>query len=85
MDWLKGPFPPTIAGVVFLGAAVHEWWYKADHPHAYGPAVVIAVACLAGALLSFHASVGPWEDWRRTADWERDQREKARLLRENDE
>lgn len=40
------------AGLLFVGVAIHEWSYKADHPYAYGPAVVITVAALAGALLA---------------------------------
>lgn len=41
-----------VAGVLFAGVALHEWLYANDHPYAYGPAKVIAVAALAGAVLS---------------------------------
>ncbi len=41
-----------VAGVAFAGVAVHELSYASDHPHAYGPAKVIAWAGGAGAVLS---------------------------------
>jgi hypothetical protein len=42
----------VIAAVVFAGAAINEWGYASDHPHAYGPAKVIAWMGVAGALAS---------------------------------
>lgn len=46
----------AVAFLVFAGAAANEVVYVVDHPHAYGPAKVIAIACGGGALLS--AAVG---------------------------
>lgn len=40
------------ASVLFAGVGVHEYVYKVDHRYAYGPAVVIAIAALAGCLLA---------------------------------
>ena len=40
-----------VAGVVFVGVAVHELHYASDHPYAYGPAKVIAWAAGAGAVV----------------------------------
>jgi hypothetical protein len=40
----------VVSAAVFLGVAVHEWNYANDHPHAYGPARVIAWMGVAGAL-----------------------------------
>ena len=31
-----------VAGVIFAGVGLHELSYASDHPHAYGPAKVIA-------------------------------------------
>jgi len=42
----------AVACLVFVGVAVHELSYASDHPHAYGPAKVIATAAGAGAALS---------------------------------
>lgn len=42
----------ALAAVMFVGVAVHELDYASDHPHAYGPAKVIASAAGAGAVLS---------------------------------
>jgi hypothetical protein len=41
----------VIAGVGFVGVAVHEFNYASDHPFAYGPAKVIAWGGCAGAVL----------------------------------
>lgn len=41
-----------LAALVFAGAGIHELNYASDHPHAYGPAMVIAWMAGAGALLS---------------------------------
>lgn len=38
--------------LVFAGVAIHELEYASDHPHAYGPAKVIAWGAGAGAVLS---------------------------------
>jgi acetyl esterase/lipase len=40
------------AAIVFIGVAVTELNYAADHPYAYGPARVIAWGAGAGAALS---------------------------------
>ena len=40
------------AALVFLGVGLHELNYASDHPHAYGPAKVIAWGAFAGAMLS---------------------------------
>lgn len=45
------------AGVVFLGVGVHELDYAGDHPHAYGPAKVIAWAAFAGAAVAASVAV----------------------------
>lgn len=42
----------VVAALAFAGVAVHELTYASGHPHAYGPAKVIATAAGAGALLS---------------------------------
>lgn len=42
----------VIAGVIFAGVGIHELNYASDHPHAYGPAKVIALAAAAGGLLA---------------------------------
>lgn len=47
----------TVSSLLFVGVAVHEINYRLDHPHAYGPAVVIAVAAVAGALVSVAVAV----------------------------
>ncbi len=41
-----------VAGVIFAGTGLNELSYVSDHPHAYGPAKVIAWACGAGLLVS---------------------------------
>jgi hypothetical protein len=41
----------AVAAVAFLGVTITELNYAADHPHAYGPAHVIAWAAGAGAVL----------------------------------
>jgi hypothetical protein len=41
-----------ISAVVFVYVLVHELGYAGAHPHAYGPANIIAAAAGAGALLS---------------------------------
>ena len=46
--WVSG-----VAGVVLLGCAVHEWLYRYHHPHASGPAGVMAVAFGAAAVVAF--------------------------------
>jgi hypothetical protein len=50
----------VIAGIVFIGVAVHELNYASGHPYAYGPAKVIAwgggagaLACVAIALIGY--------------------------------
>lgn len=50
----------VVAAVVFGGVAVHELNYASDHPHAYGPAKVIAWAACAGALVSVAVAVVGW-------------------------
>lgn len=42
----------VVACLVFLGVGIHELTYASDHPHAYGPAKVIAWGSGGGALLS---------------------------------
>jgi hypothetical protein len=41
-----------IAAVVFVGVALHELDYAGSHPHAYGPAKVIAWGAGGGAVLA---------------------------------
>lgn len=41
-----------VALAVSLGVAIHELRYASDHPHAYGPAKVIALGAGAGAALA---------------------------------
>lgn len=41
-----------LAALVFAGVGVHELSYASEHPHAYGPARVIAWVAGAGALLA---------------------------------
>ena len=41
-----------ISAVVFVYVLIHELDYAGAHPHAYGPANIIAAAAGAGALLS---------------------------------
>jgi len=55
----------VVATVVLVGVAVHELQYAADHPHAYGPAKVIAWAAAAGALLSIAVGLLAVESGRR--------------------
>jgi hypothetical protein len=47
----------VLALTVFAGEAVHELHYANDHPGAYGPAKVIALACGAGAVLALAAGI----------------------------
>ena len=42
----------TVAAVIFAIACIHELSYASGHPDAYGPAMVIAWAAGAGALVS---------------------------------
>jgi hypothetical protein len=49
-----------VAALLFGYVAIHEWTYAIDHPNAYGPAKVIAVAGLAGVLLSIAVMIGSW-------------------------
>lgn len=48
----KAGWAAVAAAVLFAGVAIHEWGYAAGHPHAYGPAVVVAVAAAGGVLLA---------------------------------
>lgn len=43
----------ALAGVTFVGVGIHELDYASSHPHAYGPAKVIAWSAFAGAALAF--------------------------------
>lgn len=53
----------SIATLMFLGAAIHELVYRHDHPHAAGPAGVLAVLGIAGALVSAAVAVAAyWND-----------------------
>jgi hypothetical protein len=47
-----GVWLAIVAAVVFAIAGIHELQYAHDHPHAYGPAKVIAWVCGAGLVLS---------------------------------
>lgn len=47
----------VLALTMFAGEAIHELHYASDHPGAYGPAKVIALACGAGAVLSLAAVI----------------------------
>lgn len=47
----------VVAAVIFAGAGLHELNYVADHPHAYGPAQVIAWVCGAGLIVAAAAGV----------------------------
>lgn len=49
-----------VAAVVFGGVAVHELGYASDHPHAYGPAKVIAWTACAGGLLALAVALAGW-------------------------
>jgi hypothetical protein len=42
----------AVAAVVLIGVAVHELSYASNHPHAFGPAKVIAWGAAAAALLA---------------------------------
>lgn len=42
----------SVAGVVSVWVAIHEFSYAGSHPYAVGPANVIGVAAVAGVLLS---------------------------------
>jgi hypothetical protein len=50
----------AVAAVVFVGVAVHELDYASDHPHAYGPAKVIAWAGASGAALAGAVALIGW-------------------------
>jgi len=42
----------ALGGIIgLIAVAVHEFSYASDHPHAYGPAKVIAWTGIAGAAL----------------------------------
>lgn len=41
-----------IAGVLAGGIAIREWFYVRDHPHAFGPALWIALLGVAGVVVS---------------------------------
>ena len=43
----------ALGGVTFVGVGIHELDYASSHPHAYGPAKVIAWGAFAGAALAF--------------------------------
>ncbi len=43
--------------VTFVGVAITEFTYAAEHPHAYGPARVIAWGGVGGALVSAAVSL----------------------------
>ncbi len=45
-----------VAFIIFAGVGIHELNYASAHPHAYGPAKVIAWGAGGGALVA--ASVG---------------------------
>ena len=47
----------VLALTVFAGEAIHELHYANDHPGAYGPAKVIALACGAGAVLALAGGI----------------------------
>lgn len=47
----------AVSAVVFAGVALHEWGYASDHPFAYGPAKVVALACAASAALAVAVAV----------------------------
>jgi hypothetical protein len=55
-----------LAALVFAGVGVHELSYASDHPHAYGPAKVIAWGAGAGALLAFAVAGLAWSLLRST-------------------
>ena len=50
----------TIATLLSLGIAYHEWRYYSNHPHARGPSGVIALLALAVALGCATVSVLAW-------------------------
>lgn len=41
-----------VGTILFAYVAFHEFSYAMDHPNAYGPAVVIGIGGIAGALVS---------------------------------
>lgn len=56
-----------IGALLFAGVAIHELSYAADHPHAYGPAKVIATGAGAGVLVAVAVALLGWvfarESW----------------------
>jgi RsiW-degrading membrane proteinase PrsW (M82 family) len=46
--WASG-----LAGLVLVGAAIHEWLYHQHHRYAPGPSEVLAVGFLAGGVVAF--------------------------------
>jgi hypothetical protein len=46
--WVSG-----LAGLVLVGAAIHEWLYHQHHRYASGPSEVLAVGFLAGGVVAF--------------------------------
>jgi nucleoside phosphorylase len=50
----------AVAAVVFMGVAVHELGYASDHPHAFGPAHVIAWGAGGGVVLALAVMLLAW-------------------------
>jgi hypothetical protein len=46
--WVSG-----LAGLVLVGAAIHEWLYHQHHRYASGPSEVLAAGFLAGGVVAF--------------------------------
>ena len=47
----------VVAALGFLGVAIEEFTYAADHPFAYGPAKVIAWGAIAGVVLAIAVAI----------------------------
>jgi hypothetical protein len=54
----------VVAGLLFAYVAIHEFGYASAHPYAYGPAKLIGLVCIAGALLAGAVAVATWSTAR---------------------
>lgn len=50
----------VVAALLFAGVGLHELSYASDHPHAYGPAKVIATGAGAGVLVAVALALVGW-------------------------
>lgn len=53
------------AFVVLAGVAIHELRYASSHPHAFGPAHVIALSAAGGAIVSVAVALLAWAMMKR--------------------